>query len=84
MNKVFMVWCVLTLTGCSAPVEWATAAKNYAKDNCKGALLEITTLDVQVSLESNFFYKCVEEAGVKSYNFSYKDVPVKYWEIAND
>lgn len=81
MNKFYIVITVLVLSGCSLDPEFQTALNNYAKDNCKGKLLQVATRSLDGTIDSKMFYHCIEDSGVKTHWVTISEIPAKYWEL---
>jgi len=81
MKSLMWVAVILMLSGCSLDPEYQKAVNNYAKDNCKGKLLEVSTKTGDGTLDSRMAYWCIEDSGVKTYWVTVKEIPQKYREI---
>ena len=82
MKHTIICSILLMLTGCTLDPKYQTALNNYAKANCNGKLLAVTTkttLDPTTSAMVGF--ECVEDTGIKTYWIKIKEIPQKYWEI---
>lgn len=81
MKHIIMLVALMALSGCSLDADYQTALNNYAKDMCKGKLLEVSSRTLDGTLESRMFYRCIEDSGVKTYWVKIGEIPQKYWEI---
>lgn len=77
MKYIMMVVVLLGLSGCTIEPDYKKALENYAKDQCKGKLKSVNSM--QVLNEAG--YHCITDKGVEYTLVQLNEIPVKYWEI---
>ncbi len=77
MKYIIMLVALMTLSGCTIEPDYKKALDNYAKDQCKGKLKSVNSL--QVFHEAG--YHCITDTGVQYVQVMLNEIPVKYWEI---
>lgn len=87
-KRLLVTGCLITtLTGCGPHPVLQEAASNYIIDNCPSAFGIDNSKDFIVSSSSptrDFSFYCPEEDGVKTYTYTYDQIPSKYWEKNNE